>query len=201
MKLQGNHFFPVPPQSLWALIKNPVALTAVMPGCDTLIPIAENQYQGELTIPVGPMAGTYEGNLSLSHIVENESMAFTFTAQSKTGSIGGNGRLHLQEQENGTQLTYEGEAKVGGQLITFATPLLETTARSLVRQSLDNLNQIIQPDSSLPSISQLTSQTEVPSTGNNSVNQQTTILVIAAISITILFTLLYFFSRKRNANS
>ena len=142
MKLQGSHTFPDSPENLWAILIEPTTLTAVLPGCQSLEPIAENQYQGTLTIPYGPMAGSYEGNLTLSHIIENEGFAFTFTAQSKTGTIGGNGRLQLQAQDDHTILTYEGEAKVGGQLAEHATPLLETTARSLVRQSLENLDQI-----------------------------------------------------------
>ncbi len=201
MKLQGNHFLPVPATTLWALIKNPVTLTAIMPGCTGLVPIAENQYQGELIIPVGPMAGTYAGNLTLSHILENESLAFTFTAQSETGSISGNGRLQLQAQANGTQLTYEGEAKVGGQLTNFATPLLETTARSLIRQSSENLNQIVQPDITSVPMPLLKSQLKPTAANNQFGNQQTTILIIIALAAIILFTLLYFFNHKPPDNS
>ena len=95
MILQGSHLFAASPETLWPLITDSAVLTAVMPGCQKLNPVAENQFQGELTIPVGPMAGVYTGNLALSHIVENEGYTFTFTAQSKTGTIGGNGRLQL----------------------------------------------------------------------------------------------------------
>ena len=136
MKLQGSHRFPIPPGELWPLLTDPAILTAVLPGCQKLTPIAENQYKGTLAIEFGPMAGTYTGNLSLSHIVENEGYTFTFTAQSKTGTIGGNGRLQLQPQENNTLLSYEGEAKVGGQLAT-----LQTTARTLTRKRLPAAQQ------------------------------------------------------------
>ena len=71
MKLQGSHLFPTPPTELWQLITDPAILTAVLPGCQKLLPVTENQYQGELTIIFGPMAGTYTGNLALSHNVEN----------------------------------------------------------------------------------------------------------------------------------
>jgi hypothetical protein len=175
-----------------------------MPGCQKLIPVAENQFQGELTIQVGPMAGSYTGNLALSHIVENEGYTFTFTAQSKTGTIGGNGRLQLQPQDNNTLFTYEGEAKVGGQLASHATPLLETNGRSLIRQSLENLTQLIQPNNSpiFPTPSTAQTVTPPPTTfGNTLRGQQTTILIITALTTITLFALLYFFTRKPSQSS
>lgn len=204
MKLQGSHLFPTPPAELWPLITDPAILTAVLPGCQKLIPTTGNEYQGELSIAFGPMAGTYTGNLSLSHIVENEGYTFTFTAQSKTGTIGGNGRLQLQPQANNTLVTYAGEAKVGGQLATYATPLLETTARSLIRQSLENLDHLIQPEKSPSLPSSSTAQTAIetpPSFSSIRGRQQTTILVIAALTTITLITLLYFFTRKPNEDS
>lgn len=210
MKLQGSHLFLVPLAELWSLITDPDILTAVLPGCQKLSPIAENKYQGTLTIAFGPMAGTYTGNLSL--IVENEGYTFTFTAQSKTGTIGGNGRLQLQPQENSTLLTYEGEAKVGGQLTNHATPLLETTARSLIRQSLENLDRYtnqgeispISPTSEIQNeLATPLDATPLSSTpsGNIFGGQQTTIIVITAITAITLFALFYFFNRKSNNGS
>ena len=202
MKLQGSHIFPVLPAALWPMLMDASILTAVMPGCQNLEPIAENQYQGKLTIPYGPMSGSYTGNLSVSHLVENEGFAFTFTAQSQTGTIGGNGRLHLQPQDDHTILTYEGEAKVGGQLASHATPLLETTARSLIRQSLENLEQYLQPGKSPILPTAPTVQIESSATSSNMLGgQQTTILIITALTTITLFALFYFFKRKPNKDS
>lgn len=202
MKLQGSHQFLISPAELWSLITDPDILTAVLPGCQKLSPIAENQYQGTLTIAFGPMAGTYTGNLVLSHIVENEGYTFTFTAQSKTGTIGGNGRLQLQPQENSTLLTYEGEAKVGGQLANHAPPLLETTARSLIRQSLENLDRYTNQGeiSPMSPTSEIQNERDTPS-GNIFGGQQTTIIVVTALTAITLFALFYFFNRKSNNDS
>lgn len=201
MKLQGSHRFLIPPAELWPLLIDPAILTAVLPGCQKLTPIAENQYKGTLTIEFGPMAGTYTGNLSLSHIVENEGYTFTFTAQSKTGTIGGNGRLQLQPQENYTLLSYEGEAKVGGQLATHATPLLETTARSLARQSLENLDHYTSPSEELAQVHPPEIQPDSTSTGTIFGGQQTTIIIITALTTITIFALFYFFNRKRGTDS
>lgn len=193
MKLQGSHLFPISPAELWPLLTDPAILTAVLPGCETLIPISENQYQGDLTIEFGPMAGRYTGNLSLSHVVENEGYTFTFTAQSKHSTIGGNGRLQLQPQGNSTLLSYEGEATVGGQLANHATALLETTARSLIRQSLENLTRSIQGET--PTQMHPAAMPTAPSP-TDTIFSQKMILAIAALSAIILLILLFFFNRK-----
>ena len=207
MKLQGSHTFPVPPEEFWSLITDPTTITAVILGCQKLTPIDENQYQGELSIEFGPMAGTHTGNISLSHLIENEGFTFTFTAQSKTGTIGGNGRLHLQDQDNNTILTYEGEAKVGGQLDNYATPLLESTARSIIRQSLENLYHYTHQGEfpTMSSTSKIQNELDTPDgvtpSGNIFGGQQATIIVIAALTAITLFALFFFFNRKSNGDS
>ncbi|MFO7681485.1 MAG: carbon monoxide dehydrogenase subunit G [Chloroflexota bacterium] len=203
MKLQGNYTFPVPPDCLWPLLKDPAVLTAVLPGCQKLEAVGENQYQGELIIPVGPLAGSYSGSLALSHVVQNEGFTFTFTAQSKTGIIGGNGRFQLQPQAANTFLTYKGEAKVGGQLTSYATPLLETNARSLIRQSLENLDHTIQygRTSTLSPQTQTVTETaahHILSTPQSILHsdQRNVILLFIILAAGILTLLFYFFIRK-----
>jgi carbon monoxide dehydrogenase subunit G len=144
MKIQGSYPFATTPETLWPLLQNPQVLCQVVPGCQTLTQVDENQYQGQLFIRLGPMAGMYEGALILSGIQAQAGYAFHFTAQSETGTLEGNGRLHLEDQDGLVYLHYAGQARAGGSLQDQATPLLETTARSIVRQSLERLGQFVQ---------------------------------------------------------
>ncbi|HIP70806.1 MAG TPA: hypothetical protein EYH05_05355, partial [Anaerolineae bacterium] len=56
----------------------------------------------------------------------------------------GTGDLHLTEENGSTILTYAGDAQVGGRLASVGQRLLETSARAIIRQSLEGLDQQIQ---------------------------------------------------------
>jgi carbon monoxide dehydrogenase subunit G len=144
MKLHGSYPFATPPDTLWSLVLNPQVLLHVMPGCQAFTAVSDTRYTGQLFIRLGPMAGLYEGTLTLSDLQPGVGYAFSFTADSQASSIWGNGRIRLEAQDGLTTLHYEGQAQVDGELQVHATPLLETTARSIIRQSLERLGQYVQ---------------------------------------------------------
>lgn len=200
MKFQGSYTFPVPPDNLWRLLRNPAVLAAVLPGCQKLDSVGENQYQVELITPVGPMAGSYSGSFTLTHVVENEGFTFTFTAQSKTGAIGGNGRFQLQPQAGSTLLTYQGEAKVGGYLNNYAIPLLETNARSFIRQSLENLSYYTrqdQPAAPMQAVAESTARHPLSGPQNTLRHDQQNILLISIILAGGALALLFYFLNRK----
>lgn len=188
MKLEGQIILPSAPQALWPVLHDPNMLAAILPGCRRLAATGEAQFDGELMVPVGPLAGTYTGNVSLAHIDPPASFAFTFTAQSETGAIGGNGRLQLESHPDGTLLHYQGEAQVGGQLADHAEPLLETNARAFVRQSLENLNhRLTQAQAGLLPGAESAAEFAVP---NPNQRQPITILLTAALGLLALLLLI-----------
>jgi carbon monoxide dehydrogenase subunit G len=144
MKIQGSYTFAVTPDALWPLLFDPQVLSRILPGGQTVIRVGEDQFAGKLFVRVGPLSGTYEGTFRLTAVQPQSGYAFDFSAQSKTGQLGGNGRLHLEPHNNHTVLYYETQTEVGGGLQQQATPLLETSARAIVRQSLERLDQLAQ---------------------------------------------------------
>lgn len=141
MKIQGSYPFATTPDLLWPHLLNADVLCQVMPGCQKLAPVGANEYQGQILIRLGPLAGLYQGTLTLSEVQPGMGYAFRFMAQSENGGLNGNGRLHLEDQEGLVYLHYALQADASGGLREYATPLLETAARSIARQSLERLGQ------------------------------------------------------------
>jgi carbon monoxide dehydrogenase subunit G len=200
MKLRGSYTFAATPEALWPLLQDPAVLQAILPGCRQLTATGDNQFQGELLIRVGPMTGIYQGTLILSDLQKAQGYTFTFTASSEAGTIGGNGRIQLENQNGVTILHYEGKANVGGQLTRHATPLLETSARSLIRQSLERLGQYLQTQkmSSVAHIFPDDAQAPLKqTTGIRQTNSPIlTIGVITTLTILILAVMFRFLGRK-----
>jgi len=51
--------------------------------------------------------------------------------------------LKLTGEEGKTHMTYEGSAQVGGRIASVGQRLMETSAKSIIRQSLEGLNEYL----------------------------------------------------------
>ncbi|MBK8985258.1 MAG: carbon monoxide dehydrogenase subunit G [Chloroflexi bacterium] len=144
MKIQGSFTFAATPEALWPLLFDAQVLRRIVPGSQSVASVGEDEFSGNLVVRVGPLAGAYEGIFHLTDVQPQSGYAFTFAAHNDKSTLAGNGRLHLQPHNNHTVLHYEAQTEVGGDLQQHAAPLLETSARAIVRQSLERLDQLIQ---------------------------------------------------------
>lgn len=139
MKINGAHTFAAPTEVIWPMLLDPHILASVMPGCEKLDQVAENEYQGILKIKVGPVQGNFNGNIVLSDIQSPESYAIAVDGKGAPGFVKGHGRLRLEPNGDSTILHYEGDAQVGGRLASVGQRLLDTSANAIIRQSLEGL--------------------------------------------------------------
>jgi uncharacterized protein len=139
MKINGAHTFAAPTEVIWPMLLDPHILASVMPGCEKLEQVAENEYQGILKIKVGPVQGNFNGNILLSDIQSPESYAIVVDGKGAPGFVKGHGRLRLEANGDSTILHYEGDAQVGGRLASVGQRLLDTSANAIIRQSLEGL--------------------------------------------------------------
>ncbi|MBP6472328.1 MAG: hypothetical protein KBE23_24905 [Chloroflexi bacterium] len=145
MKTQGSFAFAAPPTDIWPFLINPQTLSHILPGCQGVTPQENGAYLAKLHIRLGPLAGEYAVTLQPADIQPQTAFTLAFSATSKTSGVQGHGRFHL-ESPNPTEtiLYYETQAEVSGDLQQFAAPLLETNARAITRQSLENLARLLQ---------------------------------------------------------
>ncbi|HRQ37101.1 MAG TPA: carbon monoxide dehydrogenase subunit G [Chloroflexota bacterium] len=139
MKINGAHTFAAPTEVVWPMLLDPHILASVMPGCEKLEQVAENEYQGILKIKVGPVQGNFNGNILLSDIQSPESYAIVVDGKGAPGFVKGHGRLRLEASGDSIILHYEGDAQVGGRLASVGQRLLDTSANAIIRQSLEGL--------------------------------------------------------------
>ncbi|MCP4167906.1 MAG: carbon monoxide dehydrogenase subunit G [Chloroflexi bacterium] len=167
MELAGTYSFVAPRETVWQAIMDPEVLAKCLPGCERLEKVSETEYLGTLNVRVGPVQGRFSGKVELSDKVEPENFHMDINGKGAAGFVKGGGDAHLEEVDGKTVLTYSGEAQVGGRIASVGQRLLETSAKSIVRQGLESLDRIIaaqaQPeaaDDPIPEIAPPT-QTEV----------------------------------------
>lgn len=143
MKLEGTYKFNASPEQVWEAFMDPEVLAKTMPGCETLESTGENQYKGRMRMRVGPVQGIFEGKVTLTDLEEPESYNMEVSGRGPSGFMDGEGSVRLEETEDGCIMHYTGTAQVGGRLAQVGQRLMDSSARAIIKQSLDNLAQQI----------------------------------------------------------
>ncbi len=145
MKLEGTYTFNAPRDVVWNALLDPEVLANVLPGCDKLDQVGDNEYQGAIKIKIGPVQGKFQGKVNLLDIVEPTQYNMIVDGKGAPGFMKGKGAVKLEVQNDTTTIMqYSGEAQVGGRIASVGQRLLESSAKALTKQSLDGLNRQIE---------------------------------------------------------
>jgi len=139
VKIEGDYKFDAPREVVWEMFLDPDVLARTMPGCKKLELVGENEYEGMMQMKVGPVQGTFKGNVHLTDLQAPETYHMTVDGRGPSGFVRGEGDVRLEETDEGTILHYSGDAQVGGRLAQVGQRLLDSSARAITKQSLDNL--------------------------------------------------------------
>ena len=143
MDISGDYVFDAPQELVWNALQDPSVLGSVMPGGQSFQQMAENQFTGVLQIKVGPVQGNFAGQIQLSNVKPPESYQIAVDGKGAPGFVKATGTMHLEAREQQTAMQYSGQAQIGGRIASVGQRLLDTTARSIIRQSLEGLNEYL----------------------------------------------------------
>ncbi|HSM54663.1 MAG TPA: carbon monoxide dehydrogenase subunit G [Candidatus Sulfomarinibacteraceae bacterium] len=143
MKLEGRYTFDAPREVVWEAFLDPEILANTMPGCEKLERVGDNEFEGEMQVRVGPVQGVFQGTVKLSNLQAPESYRMKVSGKGPSGFLNGEGDVRLEESEEGTVMHYSGNAQVGGRIAQVGQRLMDSSARAITKQSLDNLAQQI----------------------------------------------------------
>ncbi len=143
MKVAGDYSFEAPREELWEALLDPKVLAATMPGCEKLELIGENQYEGELNIKVGPVQGKFRGKIQLEQIDPPNGYTMQLDGRGAPGFVKATARIQLEADGEKTRLAYDGDAQVGGRIASVGQRLLDSSAKAIIKQSLEGLNEAL----------------------------------------------------------
>ncbi|MCE9572497.1 MAG: carbon monoxide dehydrogenase subunit G [Deltaproteobacteria bacterium] len=142
MKLDGEFVFDASVQQVWDALFDPAVLAAALPGCEKLERV-DGSYVGELKVKIGPIQGKFTGKVDLLDMVEPTSYRMIVDGRGPQGFVKATASIALSAEGAGTRIRYESEAQVGGKVASVGQRLVETSARAIVKQSLEGLNENI----------------------------------------------------------
>lgn len=144
MRMDGTYTFSAPRAAVWDALMDPTVLAGALPGGEELERVGENDYQAAMNVKVGPVQGRFVGKITLADITPLQQYTMKVDGQGAPGYVAGEGTLVFEDVEGGTLLRYGGDVQVGGRIAGVGQRLIESTAKSMTRQGLAALDQMIQ---------------------------------------------------------
>jgi carbon monoxide dehydrogenase subunit G len=142
MEMSGEERIPASQADTWAALNDPEMLKACVPGCETIDRLAENEYQVLMVARIGPVSAKFKGKLALSDLKPPHSYAIAFEGQGGAAGFGkGSAQVQLAPDDEGTRLSYQVKANVGGKLAQIGSRLVDAAARKLSQDFFAAFNE------------------------------------------------------------
>lgn len=141
LNMSGSVDLPAKPQQVYDVLLDPIALASVVPGCHSLVEVAENHYRAEVTMGVGLVRARYVAEIRLSDLIPPNALTLDGSGLSALGSVEGKGRVRLEPFDAGTRLHYDYGVSINGKVAAVGSRMLEGAARIVLRQFFEHLGR------------------------------------------------------------
>ena len=145
MQLTDSREISADRATVYAAMLSPEVLQQCVPGCEELTGTAADGFEATVVQKVGPVKATFKGQVTISDVVEGESL--TLSGEGKGGAAGfakGGAKVRLEDIAGGTLLHYEVEAKVGGKLAQLGSRIIDGFAKKMADQFFENFANAVE---------------------------------------------------------
>ena len=145
MQMSDTRDIKAAPSEVWAAILNPEVLKECIPGCTEVTGNRDDGFEATVTQKVGPVKATFKGAVTLSEITEGE--AVTISGEGKGGPAGfakGGAVVRLEPIPDGTRLSYDVQANVGGKLAQLGSRIIDGFAKKMADEFFNRFQQAVE---------------------------------------------------------
>ncbi|MEM6888522.1 MAG: carbon monoxide dehydrogenase subunit G [Pseudomonadota bacterium] len=147
MQMSDTRQIKATPAEVYAALLDPEVLKACVPGAQEVTGSPADGFEATVVQKVGPVKATFKGAVTLSDMVENEKL--TISGEGKGGAAGfakGGAVVSMTGKDDGTELSYDVEAKVGGKLAQLGSRIIDGFAKKMADQFFSNLQTALEGD-------------------------------------------------------
>ena len=145
MNLSESKIIAADRDTVWQALLSADMLKECVPGCTEMAGSPAEGFEATVVQKVGPVKATFKGAVTLSDIVEGQSLMLS--GEGKGGAAGfakGSANVTLSDQDGGTLLSYEVEAKVGGKLAQLGSRIIDGFAKKMADQFFENFRSAVE---------------------------------------------------------
>src|SRR3954470_4407238 len=114
MKITGSQTLPFPQERSYEALRDPELLAKCMPGCEGLELIGPDENKMKMKMALAAFSGLFDGKIRIADSNPPNSFRLIVEGTGKVGFMKGEGLLTLTPEGDGTKVSYEGDAQVGG---------------------------------------------------------------------------------------
>src|ERR1700727_331048 len=147
MQMQDSQRIPASKAKVWAALNDPEVLKKCIPGCQSLEMSSPTEMTATVVFKVGPVKATFGGKVTLSDL--DPPNAYRISGEGSGGVAGfakGGATVKLESPtEDVTNLAYQVDAQIGGQLAQLGGRLIDSTAKKLAGEFFQNFAAALAP--------------------------------------------------------
>lgn len=144
MNMTGEQRIAASPQRVWEALNDPAVLRQSIPGCQTLAKESDVRFTAAVEVKVGPIGARFKGTVNLEDI--NPPQGYTLILEGNggiAGSMKGAAKVRLRADGDGTLLSYDVDAQVGGRMAQLGGPIIDATAKQLAGRFFGKFGEIL----------------------------------------------------------
>lgn len=139
MKISGSHTLPIPAGIAYTAMQDPEMLARAIPGCESLERVGEDEYRMKMKMVLASLSGAFEGKVRITDQAPPDSFRLVVEGTGKIGFVKGDGVLKLVSIDAGTEVSYEGDAQIGGTIASVGQRLIDGTAKMMIKRFFERL--------------------------------------------------------------
>ena len=139
MKISGSQSLPFSPEEAYRIMQDPEVLARAIPGCEGLEKTGENEYRMKMKMAMASVSGAFEGKVRISDQTPPSSFRLMVEGAGKIGFVKGDGLLTLTPKDGATEVSYAGDAQVGGTIAAVGQRLIDMTAKMMIKKFFEKL--------------------------------------------------------------
>jgi 2-furoyl-CoA dehydrogenase large subunit len=150
---EGKAYVGGAPQDVWAVLLEPDALATIIPGANRVERTSDTSFRADVTLGIGPVKGRYLAEVTLSDLDPPRAVTLSGRMEGNLGFGGGAGRITLTpDGNNGTALTYNYDAFVGGKVASVGGRLLDGATKFIIGQFFAALTRKVSGPAAAPQV-------------------------------------------------
>lgn len=163
MEILGQQIIAAPRQRVWDALNDPDTLKACLPGCELVERVSPEEFRVIIKTAIGPLKARFQGSLKITEAQEPASCVMQFEGQGGAVGFGkGNASVVLKEVAEGTELSYEAKAQIGGKLAQVGSRLIDSVAKKMADDFFKAFQNELSPQEKVNTTAIETSQTPGP---------------------------------------
>ena len=146
MDMTGERRIAASRGRVWDALNDPAVLKASIPGCESLEKQADDALKATASVKIGPIAARFTGVVHLSDL--DPPNGYTISGEGQGGVEGfakGGAKVHLVDDGDGTLVSYEVHAQVGGKIAQLGARLIDASAKQMADAFFDRFSAHVAP--------------------------------------------------------